>query len=261
MLPQVFLCKVCLWCKQEQAHVPEEPLQRARVCSKRGLCTWRGSWVGESGSIYCSYARGINPLCSCSPGVGILTPALAPSQAIPTSPAVLNPAALFGNMVWALLPTMARAGAAHCGVVVPSGSPQPQPLGKQHIPLGTFMASADASELLAGLKPRQCGRGVSSGWSHPGTVLLTEPGQGGAEGMESPAPGRDAPWLHIPAPSHFPGLTDNTSQQHPDPMGLGTVGKPLTLGDPAGDALKPPRYIQGVAGTAHVPTLVPRVHG
>lgn len=42
-LPQAFPCKVCLWCKQEQAHVPEEPLQRARVCSKRGLCTWRGS--------------------------------------------------------------------------------------------------------------------------------------------------------------------------------------------------------------------------
>lgn len=24
-LPQVFLCKVCLRCKQEQAHVPKEP--------------------------------------------------------------------------------------------------------------------------------------------------------------------------------------------------------------------------------------------
>lgn len=28
-LPQVFLCKVCLWCKQEQAHVPEEPFAKS----------------------------------------------------------------------------------------------------------------------------------------------------------------------------------------------------------------------------------------
>lgn len=70
-------------------------MQRARVCSKRGLCTWRGSQVGEPGTIYCRHAWGLNPLCSRSPGIGVLTPGPARSWAVPTSLGVLSPAALF----------------------------------------------------------------------------------------------------------------------------------------------------------------------
>lgn len=209
--PQVFLCKVCLWCKQEQAHVPEEPLQRACVCSKRGLCTWRGSRIGELGTIYCSHAWGLNRLCSHSPSVSVLTPALAPSRDIPISPGM----ALFGMAVWAWLPTLGTGGscpprcrglkqfalAAAPWQVAPSLGPVP----------GTQRASADAG-----------GRAVSAA-STLARQFLTEP-----------APGPDTPQLppcSIPPAGTrpYPARVHNISQKQPRSHGLGTAGnRPLS---------------------------------
>lgn len=104
-LPQVFLCKVCLGCKQERAHVPEEPLQRARVCSERGLCTWRGSGQGSRETPAAPWL-GLSPLLSHCPGVptqGSHIPAV--TLGLLPHPWACSALQLSGTVVWALLPT------------------------------------------------------------------------------------------------------------------------------------------------------------
>lgn len=209
-LPQVFLCKVCLWCKQEQAHVPEEPLQRARVCSKRGLCTWRGSWAGDSGTIYCSHAQGLNPLCPCSPGVSLLTPGPAQSWAVSVSTLPFPKTAAWSRLGH---PPAAWAGAACHGAAVLSALPRL--LSERHLCLGSFTVPK-------GLQPMrgQRGRSRTAGW----------------HGGFSHSPTREVPAAHgarlwgetphgsLPAPSHPPRL-GHRSQEHPDPGGRGKAAR------------------------------------
>lgn len=197
-LPQVFLCKVCLWCKQEQAHVPEEPLQRARVCSKRGLCTWRGSQVGESGTINCTRARGRNPLCSRSPGGSGLTPGPARTRAIPTSLGVLSPAAIFWDRgAWA------PAGTAHRCAMVPNGSPWPWPPRQAAPSLGPVHGAQRASAAAGG---RGEGAARRAGWPrrrHCGFLQSTAKGVPAARRAQLRG---ETPRGSLPAPSHSPGL-------------------------------------------------------
>lgn len=213
-LPQVFLCKVCLWCKQEQAHVPEEPLQRARVCSKRGLCTWRGSWVGDSGTIYCSHAWGLNPLCSCSPGISLLTPGPAQSWAVSVSTLPFSRTAAWSGLGH---PPAAWPGAACHGAVVPSALPRL--LSKRHRCLGPFTAPKGLQP-TRGQRGRCCTAGWRGGFSHSPTGAL--PAAHGARLWG------ETPRGSLPAPSHPPRLGHTTrprSTRIP-----GAAGRPPLLG-------------------------------
>lgn len=169
----------------------------------------------ELGTIYCSHAWGLNPLCSHSPGVSVLTPALALSRDIPSSPGM----ALSEVAAWAWRPTHSTgrryppwcrgpkqfALAAAPQQVAPS-------LGPVH---GTQRASADAG-----------GRAVSAA-SALARQVLTEP--------SSRARLPTAPSLLCPTHPD-PTRVHNIPQNPPISHGPGDRGKPPVLGDPAGDA-------------------------
>ena len=152
------------------------------------------------------------------------------------------------------------AGVAHLSAVVLGGSPWPQPLGERRVALGLFMAPKGLQLMRVGE-----GRVRHRGQAGPdaGTVVSRRAWLEGCRRHAEPGSGARRPAApSLPHPTRpDPTWANHISQEHPDPMGLGTTGTPPALGHPAGDAPKPLRNVWGAMGAAHLPAPIPCVHG